>query len=102
MKTPRTGVSVVVPHGGHERIRHLMTTLAILRQCDGIGEVIVVEMGTSPAAREIAGRWADKYVFVRHKGEFERARTLNVGTSLAECDAVPLVHDGRLLQAVRR
>jgi hypothetical protein len=77
------GVSVVIPHGGEARLPLLTATLTNLRQCRGVNEVIVVEMGESTYARETARRLADKYIFTRHEGQFERARALNLGTPLA-------------------
>ena len=93
---PRHTVSVVVPHGGAERLRHLATTLATLRQRDAVNEVIVSEMGDAPMAGDLARRWADKYVFTRSSDAFDRARMLNVGSGVAECDLV-LWHDNDLL-----
>jgi len=84
----RQGVSVVIPHGGIERLPHLATSLANLRQCRGVDEIIVVDMGPSPIAREPARRWNAKYVFVRNDGSFERGRALDVGSTLATHDLV--------------
>lgn len=84
----KQGVSVVVPHGGSDRLPHLAAALVSLRQCDGVSEVIVSEMGATPVAESLARRWADKYVFTCHHDQFERARSLNVGTALAEYDLV--------------
>ena len=79
MKTYKSGVSVVVPHGGAERLPHLRTCLANLRQCGAVSEIIVVEMGERTFAEKTARRWADKYAFIHHAGAFERARALNTG-----------------------
>jgi hypothetical protein len=81
-------VSVVVPHGGRDRLRNLAATLANLRQQEIVGEIIVAEMGEAPLAWDLAKRWADKFVFVRQSGPFERARLLNAGTWLAENDLI--------------
>ena len=89
-------VSVVVPHGGAERLPHLAATLATLRQRAGVGEIIVVEMGTEPLATDCARRWADKHLFVEHHGAFERARTLNAAQAVADCPLL-LWHDNDLL-----
>jgi hypothetical protein len=78
-------ISVVIPHGGVDRLPHLAATLASLRRHAAVGEIIVAEMGAVPAAEEIALRWADRFAFVQHPGPFERARALNVGSDLAEC-----------------
>jgi len=84
----REGVSVVVCHGGEERLPHLVASLANLRQCPGVSEIIVADMGCLPCGEDVARRWADKYVFIRNDGAFERARCLNIGTALAEYDLV--------------
>lgn len=89
-------VSVVVPHGGAERLPHLATTLAALRQRAGIHEIIVAEMGAAPLAVDVARRWADKHLFIRNDGAFERGRALNTAQAVAECDLL-LWHDNDLL-----
>lgn len=89
-------VSVIVPHGGAERLPHLAATLATLRQRAGVGEIIVVEMGTEPLAIDCARRWADKHLFVEHAGPFERARALNAALAVADCPLL-LWHDNDLL-----
>ncbi|MFL5386798.1 MAG: methyltransferase domain-containing protein [Longimicrobiaceae bacterium] len=81
-------VSVVVPHMGAARLPHLEATLASLRRCRGVGEVVVCELGTAPLARDVAARGADRHVFVRHDGPFERARALNVGIGATTCEVV--------------
>lgn len=84
----KQGLSVVICHGGEERLPHLRASLANLRQCSGVSEMIVVDMGHAPYAQEVARRWADKYMFVRNDDVFERARCMNIGTALAEYDLV--------------
>ena len=88
-------VSVVVPHGGSERLPHLSAMLAALRQ-QAVAEVIVAEMGERPIAAEVVRRLADKYVFVRSDGPFERARALNAGSALAGHSLI-LWHDNDLV-----
>lgn len=88
--------SVVLPHGGTERLPHLEATLATLRQRHGVGEIIVVEMGDAPVAESVASRWADKHLFLHHTGPFERARALNAGSAVA-CHDFVLWHDNDLL-----
>jgi Glycosyl transferase family 2/Capsular polysaccharide synthesis protein/N-terminal domain of galactosyltransferase len=92
------GVSIVVCHGGRDRLPQLGATLPSFRQCAGIDQVIVVDMGASPAARDLAARWADRYVFIETREVFERARSLNTGSALAECDLVLWI-DNDLLMA---
>ncbi len=84
----KKGVSVVIPHGGKNRLPHLRTCLANLRQCADVGEIIVVELDETPFAERTARRWADKYVFLHLDGQFERARALNTGSAFAECEYV--------------
>jgi hypothetical protein len=83
-----SGVSLVVCHGGEERLQQLRASLANFRQCHGIDQIIVVEMGERPFAESEARRWADRYLFLENRDVFERARTLNAGTALAERDLV--------------
>ncbi len=89
-------VSVVVPHGGRERLPLLAATLASLRQSPAVAEIVVVELGPAPVAEALALRWADRHLFVDHDGAFERATALNAGTAVA---TQPLVawHDNDLL-----
>ena len=82
----RGSVSVILPHGGEERLPHLTASLINLRNTREIAEVIVVELGESPVAVEVSRRLANKYVFVHHQGLFERARALNIGVGLAAQD----------------
>jgi len=89
-------VSIIVPHAGTERLPHLAAALATLRQRAGICEIIVAEMGITPLARDVARRWADKHLFIRHDGAFERARVLNAAEAVAEADLL-LWHDNDLL-----
>jgi len=82
----KEGVSVIIPHGGRERLPHLTATLVNLQQSQRFNEIIVVDMGQAPYAEDIARRFADKYVFVNHRDAFQRARALNIGTAFAEFD----------------
>jgi GT2 family glycosyltransferase/SAM-dependent methyltransferase len=99
MKEFKKGVSVVIPHGGENRLPHLQACLANLRQCAEVGEIIIAEMDTEPNAVKIARKWADKYVFIRRTNLFEKARVLNTGSALAECEFV-LWLDNDLLVAL--
>ena len=81
-------VSVVIPHGGTQRLPHLAACLAQLAQARGIGEIVVVELGDVPVAQDIAARWRASHVFARDEGAFSRARALNIGAALACCDHV--------------
>jgi hypothetical protein len=89
-------VSVILPHAGTGRLPLLEAALATLRQRQGVGEIIVVEMGEAAVAETVATRWADKHLFLRHDGPFERARALNAGSAVASHEFL-LWHDNDLL-----
>ncbi|MDQ3747265.1 MAG: glycosyltransferase, partial [Acidobacteriota bacterium] len=91
------GVSVVVPHGGAERLPHLALTLARLRELAAVLEVFVVEMDSEPRAREVARRLADGHVFIRNDGLFHKARALNAGLAFARASAFVLWLDNDIL-----
>jgi glycosyltransferase involved in cell wall biosynthesis len=76
-------VSVVIPHGGAERLPHLATCLANLAQARGVSDITVVDMSPAPSALETARLWRAKHVFTRSEGPFDRARALNIGAALA-------------------
>jgi glycosyltransferase involved in cell wall biosynthesis len=82
----RQGVSVVIPHGGQERLPHLAACLANLAQCGADHETIVVDMSARPTALQVARRWGAKYIFTRNDGAFERARALNIGSAVSTGD----------------
>ncbi len=82
------GASVVIPHGGKERLPLLQACLKNLQKCRDVAEVIVVEMDEKPTAVEIARKYADKYVFLHRAELFERARALNVGSAFAESEFI--------------
>ena len=96
---PAQGVSVVVCHGGEERLPQLQATLVNLRRCGGVSEVIVCDLGDRPWARDLARSLADKYIFAPNEGAFERARCLNVGTSIAEYDLVLWIDNDLIVPA---
>jgi hypothetical protein len=79
------GASVVIPHGSRERLPLLETTLRHLRQCEGIVDVVVVELDEEPFAEPIARSLASAYVYRRHHGTFHKARAMNIGAALATC-----------------
>jgi hypothetical protein len=90
-------VSVVVPHGGAERLPQLMCTLASLRQQQGVRlEIVVVEMGAAPVAQDCARRWSCLHLFIEHGGAFERARALNAAQPVAAGELL-LWHDNDLI-----
>jgi GT2 family glycosyltransferase len=91
------GVSVVVPHGGPERLPHLERTLARLREVACVLDVAVVEMDERPHALGVARRLADAYAFVKRDGIFHKARAMNAGVPLAARAGVVLWLDNDLL-----
>jgi len=97
MREFRKGLSVVTCHGGTERLPLLEAALINLARCQGVNEVIVVEMGDAPLALDLARHWGSKYLFTRHAGPFERARALNIGTAVAACDLVMWTDNDLLL-----
>jgi hypothetical protein len=84
----KKGACVVIPHGGKNRLPQLRTTLANLRQCSDVGEIIVVEMDKNPTAVEVARKFADKYFFLERNDLFERGKTLNIGSYFSECEYI--------------
>ena len=84
----RATTSVVIPHGGAERLPHLAACLANLARCRGVAEVIVVELGPEPLAGELARDHGARYRFIPDPGPFRRARALNAGSALAEGELI--------------
>ena len=82
------GVSVVIPHGGAERLPHLSACLAHLAQARGVAEIFIIELGEKPVAQNIARRWGAQHIFVRDEGLFDRARALNIGAALATSECI--------------
>jgi hypothetical protein len=80
---PSTALSVVIPHGGDDRLPLLKHTLKTLKVYSDIGEVIVVEMGTQPSAKTSIDGLYDHYVFIQEAGVFHKARAINAGLSIA-------------------
>jgi hypothetical protein len=101
----RGGLSVVLPFGGAERLGQLAATLAALRACSGVDQLIVAEVGAQPLALETAQRSDADYVFIGSEGAFDKARAFNTGSRLAWnetlvwCDADLLVHEDFLARA---
>ena len=80
---PERPVSIVIPHGGRERLDLLRATLAATADTRLVAEVIVAEMDAAPCADDIAQQCGAHYVFVRGDSGFNKARTINVGTAMA-------------------
>jgi len=82
------GVTVVIPHGGRERLKLLAATIGSLRQYAEVGQIIIAEGGEKPLARALAQRWRAEYVFTPIIGAFNKARVLNMASALARYDLV--------------
>ena len=91
-------LSIVVPHGGAERLPLLAHTLAALRRTLPQAELIVAELGETAHAAEAAAAAGARHLFAPHDGPFERARALNLGSADARADLV-LWHDNDLIAA---
>jgi GT2 family glycosyltransferase len=91
------GVSVVIPHGGLERLPHLAATLARLREIAGVLDVCVVESDEVPHALPLARSLADAYAFNRREGIFHKARAMNAGVPFTARGEVVLWLDNDLL-----
>ncbi len=91
------GVSVVVPHGGVERLPQLEKILERLREVGHVLDVCVVEMDERPHALGVARRLADSYAFIKREGVFHKARAMNAGVPLAARGEVLLWLDNDLL-----
>ena len=81
----RSSLSVVIPHGGDERLPLLAHTLEHLRRQEEVGEIVVVEMGSHPSAAPLV-RGNEKYQFIEDAGVFHKARVMNAGLALASRD----------------
>jgi hypothetical protein len=79
MDKVRKGDTVVVPHGGQERLPHLAQGLANLRQCDEITEIVVFEMDYRPAAEDVPGVWPISTYF---SARTMSSRNLDISTSI--------------------
>jgi ADP-heptose:LPS heptosyltransferase/SAM-dependent methyltransferase len=99
------GLSVVIPFRGVERLDLLATTVAGLHQSTAVQQVIIVELGDQPVAIDVARRWGTDYLFAPSKGLFDKARALNLGTTLARhvdivwCDGDLLFPPGFMARA---
>ena len=90
------GVSVVIPTAGRRRLHLLDATLAGLRRCAGIEQIIVSESAEKPDAFELSRRWDTDYIFGWMRGAFNKPRAWNQASPLARCPAI-LWCDGDVL-----
>lgn len=81
-------LTVVIPHGGAERLRNLGLAVAALRRA-GVEHAIVVEMDRRPLARELVLAARYRYVFATQQTVFHKARAMNI--------AIPMVRTSRFL-----
>jgi hypothetical protein len=99
------GVSIVIPSAGGHRLGLLGATLASVRRCAGVEQIIVSESGAAPCALALAREHGADHVFTRLTGPFDRAGTLNAGTVLARgrevlwCDGDYLFEPGFVARA---
>lgn len=96
MTVSSTGVSVIVPTAGNRRLHLLDATIAGMRRCDNIDQIVIAETGARPYATEIARRRGTDHVFALDTGPFNRGRALNLGSQLGRNDIL-LWCDGDVL-----
>lgn len=77
------GVSIVIPLCGHDRLRLLAATLASMRRCTGVDQIIVAESGAAPCGLDVAREYGADYVFACRSGPFDKASVVNAGSALA-------------------
>jgi hypothetical protein len=73
------GVTVIVPHGGAERLALLQTSLPRLREVRGVARIVLVELDAVPRAAELGRRFADFHVFAPGCAPFHKTRAMNIG-----------------------
>jgi hypothetical protein len=92
----RDGIAVVIPIGGRDRLGLLAGTLAWLRRCDAVRQVIVSEAGEEPLALDIARQCGAEHLFTLASGPFDKVRAVNAGNLLVRSAEI-LWLDGDLL-----
>jgi glycosyltransferase involved in cell wall biosynthesis len=96
MKDINDGISVVIPAGGRGRLHLLDATLASIRRCAGVEQIILSEFGPAPDSLDLARKWGADHILTHSTGPYERAVALNAGTRLARREVV-LWTDGDFL-----
>lgn len=91
-------LTIVIPHGGSERLALLAHTLERLRRALPQSPLVVAELGETALAAGVAARAGARHLFTAHSGPFERARALNLGSAEARTDYI-LWHDNDLVAA---
>jgi ADP-heptose:LPS heptosyltransferase/SAM-dependent methyltransferase len=90
-------VSIVIPHGGRERLDLLGMTLTAAARCGAVAEIIVAEMDDAPHARDLVQHLGYSHVFIRRDAGFNKARAINVATELAVGELVLWLDNDLLL-----
>ena len=89
-------LSIIIPyrHDSIDRAENLATALRYFRANTTGAEIIVIESGSEPGARQCADEYGSLYEFVRADGPFHRTRLLNLAIEtisrrrfVANCDA---------------
>lgn len=73
-------VTVVIPHGGADRIPLLASTLRQLRSCAGVARVVVAEIGEAPGLPDEIRALADEHRFAQGSA-FNKSKALNLGST---------------------
>jgi hypothetical protein len=100
------GVTVIVPHGGADRLPLLEATLPRVRGMDGVIRVVLVELDAVPRATEV-GRCTDFHVFATGSPPFQKTRAMNIGLAFVRTthflwlDSDILLPDGLVAEAWR-
>jgi GT2 family glycosyltransferase len=89
-------LTVIIPHGGAERLPLLAHTLTSLRAALPRSPIVVVELGQQALAMAAAQSVGATHLFAEHAGEFQRARALNLGSMQARTGYL-LWHDNDIV-----
>ncbi len=73
------GLTVIIPHGGADRLPLLQAALPRLRDVRGIARIVLVELDEVPRAAELGRRFADCHVFAHGTPPFHKTRAMNIG-----------------------
>jgi ADP-heptose:LPS heptosyltransferase/SAM-dependent methyltransferase len=93
----RRSISIVIPHGGRERLELLGATIGAVAPSTLVKEIIVAEMDEAPNANDLARRLNARYVFIRSDAGFNKARSVNVGSAMASGELVLWLDNDLLL-----
>ena len=73
------GVTVIIPHGGADRLELLQASLPRLRKANGVDRIVLVELDEVPRATDVGRRCADFHVFAPGAPPFHKTRAMNIG-----------------------